>query len=33
MKNIKSWLRPIINIEIHYISYNKDYESLAKIVY
>jgi hypothetical protein len=32
MKNIKSWLRPIINIEIYQISYNKDYGILAKIV-
>jgi hypothetical protein len=30
---LKSWLRPIIKNEIHQISYNKDYESLAKIVY
>jgi hypothetical protein len=32
MKNLKSWLRPIIKIEIHQLSYNKDYKSLAKIV-
>jgi hypothetical protein len=30
MKNLKSWLRPIIKIEIHLISYNKNYECLAK---
>jgi hypothetical protein len=32
MKNIRSWLRPNINIEIYLISYNKDSRSLAKIV-
>jgi hypothetical protein len=27
---MKSWLRPIIKIEIHYISYNKDYKVWPK---
>ena len=30
MKNIKSRLRPNINIEVYYIRNNKDYESLFK---
>jgi hypothetical protein len=31
MKNLKSWLRPIINIEVYSLSNNKDWGSLAKI--
>jgi hypothetical protein len=32
MKNLKSWLGPIINIEVYLISNNKDWRSLAKII-
>ena len=32
MKNIESWLRPNINIEVYLISNNKDSGSLAKII-
>jgi hypothetical protein len=31
MKNLKSWLEPIINIEVYSLSNNKGWESLAKI--
>jgi hypothetical protein len=31
MKNQKSWLKPIINIEVYLISNKKGWESLAKI--
>jgi hypothetical protein len=33
MKNMESWLGPIIKAEIHKLSYNNGYKSLAKIVY
>jgi hypothetical protein len=32
MKNLESWLGPIINIEVYLISNNKDSGSLAKII-
>jgi hypothetical protein len=32
MKNLKSWLGPIINIEVYSLSNNKDSGSLAKII-
>jgi hypothetical protein len=31
MKNLKSWLGPIINIEVYSLSNNKDWGSFAKI--
>ena len=31
MKNLKSWLEPIINIEVYSLSNKKGWESLAKI--
>jgi hypothetical protein len=31
MKNLKSWLEPIINIEVYSLSDKKGSESLAKI--
>jgi hypothetical protein len=31
MKNLKSWLGPIINIEVYSLSNKKDWGSLAKI--
>ena len=31
MKNLESWLGPIINIEVYLISNKKGWESLAKI--
>jgi hypothetical protein len=31
MKNLKSWLEPIINIEVYLLSNKKGWESLAKI--
>jgi hypothetical protein len=32
MKNLKSWLGPIINIEVYSLSNNKDSGSLAEII-
>jgi hypothetical protein len=33
MKNMESWLGPIIKVEIHTLSYNNCYKTLTKIVY
>ena len=32
MKNLKSWLGPIIKLEVYSLSNKKDWESLAKII-